>query len=198
MLYILSRSIYKSNLVVYLLSIRVLFLFLCFGSMWKFPELHNFNEMYTPDSAIEIISNYIPPQQVLWEACYWLWHFAKWLTERWRSVVWEKDIDCLVDEPKEKRDILITNPPFNWNKKFIKRAIELWKPFIFLLRLEHLWWVQASELLWNLQDISVIIPKKRINYITPKMMRWEKVWWSQFHSVFLCYWLNLGKQIIYH
>lgn len=112
------------------------------------------------------------------------------------EVVWHKDIDCLASEPKENWDIWITNQPFNWNKKFVKRAIELWKPFVFLMRLEHLWGVEASNLLKDL-DIQIIIPQKRINYITPKMMMWEKVWGSPFHSIFITRWLNLPKQIMY-
>ncbi|MFA7074131.1 MAG: hypothetical protein WC234_02960 [Endomicrobiaceae bacterium] len=42
------------------------------------------------------------------------------------------------EKPKEEWDIFITNPPFNGNKKFFRRAIELEKPFAILCRLEHL------------------------------------------------------------
>lgn len=152
--------------------------------------------MYTPPEAVDIISKYLPRGKVYREACYWMWHFAKRLTENYFEVIGNKEVDCLTQNPLWW-DILITNPPFNWNKKFIKRAIDLWKPFVFLIRLEHLWWVEATKLLWNLKDITIIFPTRRINYITPKMMRWEKVWWSPFHSIFLCHWLNLGKEIIY-
>lgn len=163
----------------------------------KYPKLNNFNDMYTPVMAVDIISKYLPRDKVYWEACYWLWHFANRLIENGFSVIGNKNIDCLEEQPQTNRDILITNPPFNWNKKFIKRAIELWKPFVFLIRLEHLWWVEASRLLKNLKDYTIIIPEKRVNYITPKMMQWERVWWSPFHSVFLCYWLWLPDKIIY-
>jgi len=161
-----------------------------------FPVLHNFNEMYTPPEAVDIISKYIPKDKVYREACYGMWHFANRLIENWFTVIWDKEIDCLQQDPWW-RDILITNPPFNWNKKFIKRAIELWKPFVFLIRLEHLWWIEASSLLKKLWDYTIIIPQKRINYITPKMMRWEKVWGSQFYSIFLTYWLWIWTKIIY-
>ena len=165
-------------------------------SQSTFPVLHNFNEMYTPPEAVDIISKYLPKDKVYWEACYGMWHFANRLIENWFNVIWNIDIDCLYENP-DWWDIFITNPPFNGNKKFIKRAIELWKPFVLLIRLEHLGGVEASNLLKHLSDYTIIIPQKRINYITPKMMRWEKVWWSQFHSVFLTYWLNLWDKIIY-
>lgn len=152
--------------------------------------------MYTPPEAVDIICKYLPKDKVYREACYWQWHFANRLIHNWYSVVWNSDINCLISQPSN-RDIFITNPPFNWNKKFIKRAIELWKPFVILFRLEHMGGVEASKLLRDIEDITIVIPKKRINYITPKMMSWEKVWGSPFHSIFLCVWLWLWKQIIY-
>ena len=160
-------------------------------------KLANFNDMYTPDYAIDYIIEYLPKDKVYWECCYWLWHLAKSMEKRWYSVVWSSDIDCLVSEPKEWYDIIITNPPFRWNKKFIKRAIELWKPFIFLIRLEHLWWADAMDV-FNDDDIQILIPRKRINYITPKIMRWEKTWWATFHSIFVFYKMNLPKKLIYN
>lgn len=160
--------------------------------MEKFPKLNNFNEIYTPPEAVDIIAKYIPKGKIYRESCYWEWHFAKRLRELWFNVVGHKDIDCLQEQPEE-RDIRITNPPFNWNKKFLERAINLWKPFVILFRLEHLWWVEASRLLKWL-PITIIIPKKRINYIHSKK---EKTPWSPFHSIFLCYWLELNPWIIY-
>lgn len=164
--------------------------------MSRDTELANFNEMYTPDIALEYIKEFLPKDKIYWEACYWLWHLAKALEIRWFKVVWNKDIDCLLQEPQEKWDIWFTNPPFKWNKKFIKRALELWKPFISLQRLEHLWWVDAMNY-FNDDNIQIIIPENRINYITPKIMRWEKTWWATFHSVFICYKINLPNKLIY-
>ena len=161
-----------------------------------FPKLANFNEMYTPDIALDYINQFLPKDKTYWEACYWQGHLARALEVRWHKVVWNNTIDCLLSEPDEHWDIWFTNPPFNWNKKFIKRAIELWKPFIFLQRLEHLGWVEAMNLLWDL-DFQIVIPKKRINYLTPKILAWWKNWGSPFHSIFICYWLNLPKQINY-
>ena len=160
-----------------------------------YPELHNFNEMFTPVEAMQYITPFLNKDLVYYEMCYWQWHMAKWLEEDWFKVVWETWLDCFEDNNLEY-DFIITNPPFNWNKKFLKRAIELWKPFAFLQRLEHLGWVEACEIFKDLH-IQIIIPEKRINYITPKMMQWEKVWWSQFHSIWITYGLNLPQDILY-
>ncbi|MBP7007134.1 MAG: hypothetical protein KBB16_03685 [Candidatus Pacebacteria bacterium] len=105
--------------------------------MREYPKLHNFNDMYTPPEAMVSIIPYLPKDKIYWEACYGLGHMATELQNNGYQVVGNKDIDCLIEEPKEW-DIFITNPPFNGNKKFFKRAIELGKPFAFLCRLEHM------------------------------------------------------------
>ena len=161
----------------------------------SYPKLHNFNEMYTPKEAMQYIIPFLNKDLVYYEMCYWQWHMANRLKEEWFSVVWEEWLDCFLDNDL-KYDFIITNPPFNWNKKFLKRAIELWKPFAFLQRLEHLGGVEALEIFKDLW-IQIIIPEKRINYIKPEMIEWKKVWWSPFHSIWITYWLNLSKDILY-
>lgn len=162
----------------------------------KYPELHNFNDMYTPPEAMKYIIPYLDKSLTYWEACYGQGHMADELKNNGFRVIGSNKIDCLVYNPVGW-DVLITNPPFNGNKKFIKRAIELGKPFAFLIRLEHLGGVEACELLKDL-DFKLIIPEKRINYLTPKSLRGEKVGGSPFHSIWLTYkCINLPKQINY-
>jgi len=162
----------------------------------KYPKLHNFNEMFTPPDALNYIEKYLPKNKTYWEACYGEGHLANELIDRGFDVIGNKKIDCLNNEPKDNWDIWITNPPFNGNKKFIKRAINLKKPFIFLIRLEHLGGVEAMKLLKDF-DFQIIIPQKRINYLTPKKLRGEKVGGAPFHSIWLTYKLKLPKQINY-
>ncbi len=161
----------------------------------KFPKLHNFNEMFTPPEAMDYITPFLNKELVYWECCYGEGHMAKELKKRGFNVVGNKNIDCLKDQP-DNWDFLITNPPFNGNKKFIRRAIELSKPFAMLIRLEHLGGVEAMNLLGGIY-FQIIIPEKRINYITPKMNKGEKVGGSPFHSIWITMGLNLENQIIY-
>jgi len=161
----------------------------------SYPKLNNFNEMFTPPEAMKYIMEFLDKDLIYWEACYGQGHMANELIKNNFKVVGNANIDCLLEEPDEW-DFLITNPPFNGNKKFIKRAIELKKPFAFLLRLEHLGGVQAMDILKDI-DFQIIIPEKRINYITPKMLKGIKVGGSPFHSIWLTYGINLPKQINY-
>jgi hypothetical protein len=161
----------------------------------KFPKLHNFNDMYTPPEAMKYIMPFLNKDLIYWESCYGKGHMADELKRNGFNVVGKEDIDCLTEQPS-KWDFLITNPPFKTNKIFIERAIELRKPFAFLIRLEHMGGVGAMKLLKNL-DFKIIIPEKRINFITPKMLKGEKVGGSQFHCIWLTYKVNLPKQINY-
>lgn len=161
----------------------------------KFPKLHNFNDMYTPPKAMEYIIPFLDKNLIYWEACYGKGHMADELKKNGFNIVGNLGIDCLKEQPLEW-DFWITNPPFKTNKIFIKRAIELGKPFAFLIRLEHLGGVKALELLKNL-DFKIIIPERRINFITPKMLQGIKVGGSQFHCIWLTYKVNLPKQINY-
>lgn len=164
--------------------------------MKEYPKLHNFNDMYTPPEALLSIIEFLPKDKIYWEACWGMGHLAKELQNKGLMVVGNENMNCLNDQP-EKWDIFITNPPFNGNKKFFKRAIKLKKPFVFLCRLEHIGGVEAKRLFKDL-DIQIIIPEKRINYITPKMMNGENVGGSPFHSIWVTYGLSLSKQIIYN
>jgi len=163
----------------------------------NYPKLHNFNEMFTPPEALDYIVPFLNKELVYWECCCGEGHMVKELLNRGFDVIWDKEIDCLEQEPKDwEWNFLITNPPFNGNKKFIKRAIELGKPFALLIRLEHLGGVEALRLLKDF-DFQIIIPEKRINYITPKMLLGQKVGGSPFHSIWLTSGLKLKKQINY-
>ena len=161
----------------------------------KYPKLHNYSEMYTPPKAMEYIMPFLDKNLIYWEACYGKGHMADELKKNGFNVVGREDVDCLKEQPPEW-DFWITNPPFKTNKIFIKKAIELGKPFAFLIRLEHLGGVKALELLKDL-DFKIIIPERRINFITPKMLQGIKVGGSPFHSIWLTYKVNLPEQINY-
>ena len=162
----------------------------------KYPKLHNFADMYTPPEAMQYIIPFLDKDLIYWEACYGKGHMAEELIKNGFNVVGNENIDCLNNQPKEYWNFWITNPPFNGNKKFIKRAIELKKPFAFLIRLEHLGGVEAMRLLKNL-DFKIIIPEKRINYLTSESLNGGKVSGAPFHSIWLTYKIDLPRQINY-
>jgi len=150
--------------------------------------------MFTPPEALDYITPFLRKNLVYWEACYGEGHLARELRSRGFYVIGDKAWDIFEYHPEF--DFLITNPPFNGNKKFIKRAIEFKKPFALLIRLEHLGGVEAMKLLKDL-DFKIIIPEKKINYITPKILAGKKTGGSPFHSIWLTYGVGLPQQINY-
>ena len=168
-------------------------------AIMKLPKLSNFNELYTPPEGFAYIKNLLPKEWVYWEMCYGKWHLANAMRLEWFNVIGDSTWDCFHSNPGNWKDYdyIITNPPYKNNKDFIKRAIELWKHFALLIRLEHMWGVEAFNIFKDL-DIQLVIPKKRINFITPKTY-WQTKWKSSasFHTIWLTWWFNLKKQITY-
>ena len=164
-----------------------------------FPTLHKSDmsqEMYTPDSALELILPYLDREKIIWEMCFGAGLMANFFSTKGFSVIGERNMDCLTTVP-EKFDVIITNPPYRNNKDFLERAINLKKPFALLMRLEHLGGVRAKKLLENI-PLKILIPERRINFITPKIRLGIKVGGSPFHTI----WVTSGlvhdtRQIIY-
>ena len=174
----------------------------------KFPKLHTTDEaqeMYTPSSATDLIIPYLPKGKKIWEMCYGRGDMANHLIKKGFEVIGDKEIDCFtIGEEflpgfriELDFDIIVTNPPYKNNKKFLELAIKTRKPFAFLMRLEHLGGVSAMKLLQDL-DFKILIPEKRINFITPKMQKGNNVGGSPFHSIWITYGLlETNKQITY-
>ena len=53
----------------------------------SYPELHNFNEMYTPPEAMKYIIPYLNKDLIYWEACYGLGYMAEELIKNDFNVV---------------------------------------------------------------------------------------------------------------
>lgn len=163
------------------------------------------NDLYTPPEGFEYIRPFLPKEWVYWEMCYGRGLLADAMRNKWFNVVGDGDLDCfseplLIDGKPFHFDYIITNPPYSNNKDFIKRCLELWKPFAILFRLEHLGWVGAYELFKD-QDFEIIIPKKRINFISEtnyqRFLNGEpmKKSSSSFHTIWLTKGFNIWKPI---
>ena len=167
----------------------------------KYPKLHIDNEaqeLYTQAKDVYAIAEYLNIREkewIVWEMCWGAGDMARALNEAGCMVCGDPEMDCFKDEPGEY-DCIITNPPFRNNKDFLQRAIDSKKPFAMILRLEHLGGVRAYDLLNNF-DFQIIIPKRRITFITPEMRKGGKDVGSPFHSIWITHGFNLPKQINY-
>lgn len=71
--------------------------------------------------------------------------------------------DYLTYEPEEHYDIIITNPPYSIRQEWIKRTVELGKPFIFLVPNTQIMLKQMKQLSDNLHFCFF---NKRIYFFT--------------------------------
>jgi SAM-dependent methyltransferase len=83
-------------------------------------------------------------------------------------------------------DYIVTNPPYTKKLQFLQKAIELEKPFCFLLPITYEDNRKTMALLEPyLDDITVIVPNIRYNFETPSGKK-DKDSNSWFKTVWLC------------
>ena len=144
------------------------------------------DEFGTPQIAFNILKPHIPDHWVVWECAYGKGSLAKIMETQGYSVVtssnfFEDNQDC---------DVIITNPPYSLKEDFLERAYFLDKPFAFLMPLTALEGKKRG-LLYRKYGIELLIPNKRINFITPS----GKGSGSWFATAWFCWQLDLPKQI---
>lgn len=96
------------------------------------------DEQYTPAYWVEILIPHIQHLKDKTIRCPFDREdsqFVKVLKKNWFTVVYshiDTGQDFFEYEPNN-RDVIISNPPYKWKRKFWERALDLWKPFAMLL-----------------------------------------------------------------
>ena len=151
------------------------------------------DEWQTPEISINPLLPYLKKYCVIWECAWGKGSLARHLEHKGFKVIGNKDIDFLNKQhPPLDFDCIVTNPPYSLKEEFLKRAYELEKPFAFLMPLTALEGKRRGEL-YRKFGIQLIIPNKRINFITPS----GKGSGSWFQTAWFCYKLNLPKDLIF-
>ncbi len=121
----------------------------------------------TPPEVTIALLNFlgIPKDQIIWEPACGEGHMSKIIeslgyevisTELYETGYGLNGIDFLDCEPRES-DWVITNPPFKESAKFIERAVELGKPFAFLLKSQY-WHARGRTDLFNQYKPKYVLP----------------------------------------
>jgi hypothetical protein len=151
-----------------------------------------FDELYTPDEAVEMIIPFIPKYvKTIWE-CTAIKEsrIVKVLRDNGYTVITThiKDgLDFFTYEP-DHYDMIITNPPYSIKDKFLKRAFDLKKPFMFLLPLTTLEGLNRGKMFIE-NKIQLLIPSKRFNF------KPEKKSGAWFQTSWFTYGLGLEKDL---
>ena len=153
----------------------------------------NHSDYMTPKSAWENIKDYIPKDQIIWEAFYGDGNSGKYLEELGFETI-HKPVDFYENN---LGDIIVSNPPFSDCKKIMKRLLTLDKPFILILPSSKINTSYFRE--WKDKNIQIIIPKKRIQFMKLVNGKVPENWKSDcnFDCFYYCYKMNLDKDIIW-
>jgi hypothetical protein len=159
-----------------------------------------FDSYATPPDTWRLVEHLLPKGSVVWEAAYLEGSPGpRGLHNMGLDVIYD-EIDFMTQVPERPFDYIVTNPPFSDKLGWIRRAIELGKPFIFLmpssLMVARHWVTQYADD----PKMQVMLPRRRLSYLRFEngvMMppsTWTK---SPFDTAFYCYGFNLPDKITY-
>lgn len=148
------------------------------------------DEMQTPKCAINPLLPFLKKSWIIWECAWGKGSLAKHLEEKGFKVIGEKDFDFLKERVADRFDCIITNPPYSLKDKFIEACYQYNKPFALLMPLTTLEGKKRGGL-FRENGIQLIIPNKRINFITPSG-KGSGAW---FQTAWFCWKLNLPNQL---
>ena len=153
----------------------------------------NNDECYTPNNAVLPILKYIPKEAVIW--CPFDTEESEFVKEisKTNKVIFShinNGQDFYNYEPKEKWDIIISNPPFTNKRKIFERALSFNKPFALIM--SNTWLNDsAPKQLFKNKDLQLLMFDKRIKFLNKGVVN-DKI---TFSSSYYCFEF-LPKQII--
>lgn len=149
------------------------------------------DEMQTPYEAILSLLPYLDKKKVIWECAWGGGSLAKHLKKAGFKVVGDSR-DFIEGKQINDCDILVTNPPYSLKEEFLECAYAIGKPFAFLMPLTALEGKKRGEL-YRKYGIQLIIPNKRINFITPSG-KGSGAW---FQTAWYCWKMNLPNDLMF-
>jgi len=145
------------------------------------------DEYYTPKSAWEAISKFIPKDKIIWEAFYSPHSKSSQYLEELGFQVISKNRDFF---KKNYGDIIVSNPPFSKKREVLERLYKLQKPFILVLPVTCIAAQYFQDTFKN-EPIQLIVPCKRIEF----EYKGKKKNRCGFSCMYVCWKINLEKDI---
>jgi hypothetical protein len=151
----------------------------------------NDDDYETPKYIWEMLDPYMDKNQTIYDPFYCSGLSKQYLNELGYNVI-HNDEDFYENYDKHEYDIIVSNPPFSDKKKVFNKLKEIDKPFIMIVPVSTITKKFFRDKFKD-DDISMLIPNGRLQF-SKKGEQLSRCW---FDCVFLCYKLNLDKQIIY-
>ena len=150
------------------------------------------DEYYTQPSTWDLILPYINQNNILWEPFYGLGHTHNYFNEKGYNIIGENTDFFENEKDMHNSDIVVSNPPFSLKYKIISRLVKYNKPFILILPLGSINTLSFRKCFNdNMDDVSIILPKGRINFIKGKNIARS----PSFESCFVCWKLDIPKLV---
>jgi hypothetical protein len=157
----------------------------------------------TPTNILSSLIPFLKPQSKIWECASGTDIMVDGFREKGFNVIGttlyssepERKVDFVYDVEKGNAiatniDYIITNPPYSLKDEFIERCYQIGKPFALLMPLTALEG-KKRQAMYKKYGLQLIIPNKRINFITPD----GKGAGSWFTTAWFTYGLNLAHDI---
>jgi len=143
------------------------------GVLWKslaMSKVNNEDFYQTPIDAIELILPHIEKFHTIWEISCGNGNIVKTCKKAGHSV-YGTDIlqginqNFLTYRPRFKWDLIFTNPPFSLKYEFLAKCYTYEKPFILLLPLPCLGYLNIAKLVKKHGSMTIMVPPRKIKYI---------------------------------
>jgi hypothetical protein len=159
-----------------------------------------FDNYATPPDTWNLVAHLLPKGSVVWEAAYLEGSPGpRGLHDLGLDVIYD-EIDFMTQVPNCPFDYIVTNPPFSDKLGWIKRAIELDKPFIFLLPSILMSSVRWIDLYADNPMMQILLPRRRLSFLRFEdgVLSPPETWTcSPFDTAFFCYGFNLTSKMQY-
>ena len=146
------------------------------------------DQYMTPYSAWQNIIRYIPKERAIWVCFFGDGCSGEHLRKLGCINVIHEKIDFFTSD---RGEVIVSNPPFSLKKQVFKRLHELQKPYILLVPIATI--TKKYFTTYFKDKCQIIIPQKRIQFVKDG----QQTSASWLDVIYLCYNMNLQKDIIY-
>ena len=156
-----------------------------------FSKVVKNDEYYTKKESWAEIAQHLPRDKTIWE-CFHSYNSksAEYLRELGFDVIYEP-VDFFEND---YGDVFVSNPPYSMKSKVFTRLKELDKPFVMLVPSNTIQTKYFKELFEN-DRIQLIVPSKKRQFDSPIYNLHPRG--CSFNTLYVCYKMNLPKDVIF-
>lgn len=156
------------------------------------------DDYQSPARILDYLLHYVPTTSIIWECAEGKGFLTNSLLNRGYRVIGSDILtgqDFLSWVPKEKYDMILTNPPYSTKNQFIARCYELKKPWALLMPINALESIDRQKF-YRQYGLQVICLPFRPDFYLPDGEQ-NRRGGSFFAAAWFTYGLSLPKDLIF-